>query len=318
MTTREHLEILKEILNIKEYHDKGFLGQGVIVASVESSDSSHGSMVKDTVLTYAPKVTFISYNDEHEDTSATAGYTSNGESWSNFENFAKWCVEKHVDIVTSSLDWQCNAEEAKRGIKLLYDNGIIFCNCAGNSGKEITRDDDIRKTWDFDKEVVTVSGFMHSTNGKFSWSGFNYGNAVDVVGCGSGCPAISTTDVCYGWSGTSSATPFIAGMLATYKSANSNLNSKNVFDLINNNYIPLEYKGIEYKILKLPTFFLEKKDDDVEVKVEDLDEKNTSEWAKESRKKLMELGITDGTNPKNYITREEAWTLLDRLYNLYQ
>ena len=46
-------------------------------------------------------------------------------------------------------------------------------------------------------------------------------------------------------------------------------------------------------------------------KVED----NTSEWAKEHREKLMELGVTDGTRPQDQVTREELWTMLGRLLN---
>lgn len=248
MTTREHLEELKNILNISEYHNAGFKGKGVVVASVENSDSSHGSMVYDTIMTYAPECTFKSFNDEVKNYGATSDDGKN----IRFPEFVDWCIKNKVDIVTSSLDWQCDNEVEKEAIKKLYENGIIFCNCAGNNGNEIKLNNS-KKTWGFDKEVISVSGYMHSTNGKFSWSGFNYGEAVDVLGCGTGCPTLSRdSNVCYGWGGTSSATPFIAGMLATYKSADKTLNSKNVFDLINNNYIPLIYKDKEYKILVLP------------------------------------------------------------------
>lgn len=34
----------------------------------------------------------------------------------------------------------------------------------------------------------------------------------------------------------------------------------------------------------------------------------------EAKQELMKLGITDGSNPKESVTREEAWTMLYRLY----
>ena len=34
----------------------------------------------------------------------------------------------------------------------------------------------------------------------------------------------------------------------------------------------------------------------------------------EARKLMMDLGVTDGSNPKRNITREEVWTMLKRLY----
>ena len=111
------------------------------------------------------------------------------------------------------------------------------------------------------------------------------------------------------------ATPMIAGLLALYKSYDKNLCSKNVFELINASYTPYTYKDREYKILKLPKlneFKLR------EVIMQDKDEELTSEWAKESRKYLMEQGITDGTNPLGIITRQEVWTMLYRLLKLYQ
>lgn len=40
-----------------------------------------------------------------------------------------------------------------------------------------------------------------------------------------------------------------------------------------------------------------------------------SEWAAEARKWVVEQGITDGTRPKDPVTREEVWTMLYRMKN---
>ena len=304
MTTREHLEELKKVLNISEYHKAGFKGQGVIVASMEETKDGHGSNVMDTVLTYAPDCKVISFTD-------VKGYSSmsdNGEHIA-FPEFVDWCIENKVDIVTSSLDWSCDKEVERNAIKKLYENGIIFCNCASNEGSE-NKFSNIKKTWSFDKEVICVSGYMHNVNGKFTWSGFNYGEAVDVLGCGSNCPTMSRdSNVVYSWSGTSSATPMIAGMLATLKSANKNLNSKNVFNIIENNYIPLIYKDREYKILVLPP---------LELIGEYMDKFENETWAKEALKWAEEVGLSDCTRLDDNITRREVIVMLYRLFKLYE
>lgn len=93
---------LKRVLNIQEYHEAGFKGDGVIVASVEDLfDGDHGQNVYDTVLTYAPNCKVISYNEEHPDTSATA---DDNKEVCRFPEFVDWCIKNKVDIVTSSLN----------------------------------------------------------------------------------------------------------------------------------------------------------------------------------------------------------------------
>ena len=40
-----------------------------------------------------------------------------------------------------------------------------------------------------------------------------------------------------------------------------------------------------------------------------------SDYAKAAQKFVIEKGISDGTRPKDNVTREEVWTMLERLYN---
>ncbi len=47
-------------------------------------------------------------------------------------------------------------------------------------------------------------------------------------------------------------------------------------------------------------------------------EQTVSSWAKESFEFVKENGISDGTRPKDAVTREEQWTMLKRLYDLLQ
>lgn len=299
MTTKEHFE--KNILpyfNIKEYFDKGYKGQGITIATMESTTDSHGNMVVDTLLTYAPNCKVISYTDIFD----ISTMSDNGENV-EFPKFADWCIENKADIITSSLDWSCNREEERQAIQKLYDNGIIFCNCAGNSGGLIKHSNK-NKTYGFDKECLTISGIMLDTKGKISWSGFNYGEGVDLCSIGTGTPTIARqTGTWYGWGGTSSATPMVAGMLATYKSFDKTLNAKNVFEkIVDKMTTYCEYEDYKHKILILP-------------KMEDVNMEN-KDWKLEFEEvweRATKLKVVDGTRPNEPITRNELVVILDRL-----
>lgn len=307
MTTKERFE--KNVLpyfNIKEYWDKGFTGKGITIATMEETKEDHGSNVVDTCLTYAPDCRVISFTDEKN----YSAMSDDGKHIA-FPEFVNWCIEHDVDIVTSSLDWSCDKDVEKEAIKKLYDAGIIFCNCASNEGSEI-KPNNTKKTWGFDKEVISVSGISINVNGKISWSGFNYGEAVDVCTMGSNTPTISRENgSMYSWSGTSVATPMCAAMIALYKSYDKTLNSKNVFEkLIDKMTNTIEYKGFTHKILVLP------KIENEVIEMPEQKEENKPSWKVEFEEvweRATQLKVVDGSRPNDPITRNELMVVLDRL-----
>lgn len=310
-TIRDKFDEICNILNLNDYYDKGYKGQNVIIASVESTDSDHGSMVKDTIKTYAPNCKLISFNDEHINKSATGDNNVN----QSFPLFVDWCIENKVDIVTSSLDWSCDKESELKAIQKLYDNGIIFCNCAGNDGHEIFRSS-LCRTYSLDEEIISVSGLGLDSKGKITWAGFNYGEPVDVVTFGSLVPTLDKDGHWYSWSGTSVATPLFASLLALVKSTGFKLTSKGVFALIDMYNKPFNYKDRDYKMFVLPPINeLLSRVDNNPSKGDDInmDNNKPSDWAVEAVNYMKEIGITDGTRLKDTITREEVITLLYRL-----
>lgn len=48
--------------------------------------------------------------------------------------------------------------------------------------------------------------------------------------------------------------------------------------------------------------------------LKDKDKQEVSEWAKDARDWCMKVGITDGTDPKGNITREQVWTMIYRAF----
>ena len=55
-----------------------------------------------------------------------------------------------------------------------------------------------------------------------------------------------------------------------------------------------------------------------EVKVEIKEEANHKSDFEEARLSMMALGISDGTNPKDPVTREQVWAMLNRLINKFK
>lgn len=307
MTTKEKYNQVCEMLNIKEYHDKGFKGQGIKIASVESLKSEHGRNVFMTLKTYAPECEVISFNDEFN-ISATGD--QNTPDTINFPKFVDWCIEQKVDIVTSSLDWSTDEELEKQAVRKLYESGIVFVNCVPNvDDKEVKHDDSLNCTYHWKDEIISVGGLILSTKGKETYQ-YAYGEAVDVLSYNSCVPVHDLEyDSWYSISGNSFATPMVASVLAVAMSKGHKINSKSVLKFIEENHRAFEYDGLCYDIICLPSVNADIFDVEEEVKVKS----EVSEWAKESWYKAYDKGILDGTRPTDNITRQEIAVILDRL-----
>lgn len=292
MTQKEKYEMILEEFNIKEYFDRGFKGQDVKIASIESLTSDHGRKVYLTLKTYAPLCDVYSFNDEF---GISAVGDQNTIDTIMFPKFVEWCIEKKIDIITSSLCWGTDEKVEREGIQRLYDNGIIFLNCAGNDGDE----DNLNEGYDasnIDVGVISVSGVTINDKGEIKWAGRDYGSAIDVLGVSENLPILYDADKFMAWSGTSAATPFIASMFAVLKSYDNRLNSKNVDKYIEDYSSILTHNSWGYLVFEMPKLT-----------------KTWQEEFKESWDKATLLGVVDGTRPNNYITRNELIVILDRL-----
>ncbi len=291
MTQKEKYQMILEKFNIKEYFDRGFKGQDVKIASIESLTSEHGRKVYLTLKTYAPLCDVYSFNDEF---GVSAVGDQNTIDTIMFPKFVDWCIEKKIDIITSSLCWGADEKVEREGIQKLYDNGIIFLNCAGNNGDE----DNLNEGYDasnIDVGVISVSGVTINDKGEIKWAGRDYGSAIDVLGISENLPILYDADKFMAWSGTSAATPFIASMFAVLKSS-TNVNSKNAMSYIEKYSDIFEYDGIDYNLFKMPVY-----------------KKSWKEEFDESWQKATKLGVVDGTRPNDNITRNELIVILDRL-----
>lgn len=51
-------------------------------------------------------------------------------------------------------------------------------------------------------------------------------------------------------------------------------------------------------------------------KVDEIKDNSVSNWAKEAQSFVKENKISDGSRPKDNVTREEVWVMLNRMQNL--
>lgn len=298
MTQKEKYEMILEKLNIKEYFDNGFKGQNVKVASIESLKSKHGRNVYLTLKTYAPLCDVYSFNDEM---GISAISDHNTPDTIMFPKFVDWCIDKGINIVTSSLCWSASHDVEREAIKKLYDNGIIFLNCAGNDGDEDNFGDG-NDASNIDEGVISVSSVTMDSKGKITWTGYDYGEAIDVVTIGYSLPILYDADKFMCWSGTSAATPLMAAMTADVISANEDINSKNIEQVIEDSSEDFEYEGIKYKRFIMPS-----------LKILGKYELTWQEMFEKTWNKATKLGVVDGTRKNEYITRNELVVILERL-----
>lgn len=306
MTSKEKYDLICKKLNLKEYYDNKYEGQNIKICNMESNikeQDEHGWQVYSTLLTYAPMCEVYSFKDE-------TGKSGIG----HILEMVEWCIDNDIDIIVSSLDWMCDEEEEKEAIEKAYENGIIFCNCAGNNNHKITLGKSSKASC-IDVGVVAVSSVGLDYKGKFYWADENYGNAVDVVSIGEKLPVAYEFDKLkedYSYmtlNGTSFATPMFVSMLAVLMSSGKIIDSKNVMEYIENYSETFAEDGMNYNLFVMPP--LVPFDDIEEDEISFYEE--PSKWAEKSWKKAYEKGVLDGSNPQGNMTREMFAVVLDRL-----
>lgn len=154
-------------------------------------------------------------------------------------------------------------------IKAATEEGVTIVAAAGNDGIERTCYPAAFP------EVISVSNIDKQGNLN-PWS--NRGNQVDIHAPGTDIISAAVGGGYTVKSGTSQASPHVAGAVALVKSVGEDIRS----------YVYPD-KTLD---LSLPT--------------------DLSEWAMEARRWAVKENITDGTRPKDNVTREELWTMLYR------
>ena len=246
-----------EIINLDEIHERGVTGKGIKVAVIDNalvkpnnkldiksnysidnviSYSDHAtscaSIIKSSEFGIAPDCELYSLS--------TNDNTVSIEASKKVADCIKWCVNKGIDIVSISLGIgeEAHTTELEEACMYAYSKGVIIVAGAGNNGNE--KNDDI-----FDIKIpgsyahtICVANVDRNTGEISEYSSRGYG--IDFAGYGDGNEAYNTKGETYLFSGTSSATPYIAGCIALIKQQLPRLNMIEVYDILKENAIKID------------------------------------------------------------------------------
>lgn len=141
-----------------------------------------------------------------------------------------WAADHGANIISMSLGSSQNSETLNRAVQYAWSKGCVITAAAGNSG-------DSSKFYPAAEPHVIAVASSDSDDGLSSYS--NFGTWVTVAAPGSSI--LSTALVSdYAWmSGTSMASPCVAGEAALVWAQAPGLSNQQVVDLIRNNTDPL-------------------------------------------------------------------------------
>lgn len=218
------------LTGVKEWHDKGYKGQGIRVMVAEPDlNNYHAKSVAEIIKMYAPDCEVIMYDYE------------------NFKevDMADFAIKNKVDIINTSygINYPDNTfieVRAKEQYKRICDAGILVINSAGNEGEGTIKDNGL-----MDDRIINVGMVTKELEVPIESS---YGNGT--VDCG-GLVGHKLKDGTILW-GTSEASPYVSGLIACLLSK-QRLAHKQVMMFIGKNSIPVDER-IGYGLFMLPSF----------------------------------------------------------------
>jgi subtilisin family serine protease len=153
---------------------------------------------------------------------------NNSGSYSAMIESIYYAVDNGAKVINFSIGGSSYSESLKNAVNYCYDNNVVFVACMMNYDNETTY-----YPAGFEKAIaVGATDPRDYRASPFNWtfgdgssSGSNFGNHIDLVAPGlqiAGASLSSDSGYSY-WSGTSQATPLVAGVASLLLSVNSTL-----------------------------------------------------------------------------------------------
>lgn len=145
-----------------------------------------------------------------------------------------WAVDHGADVINMSLGNYQPSKVLEEAVRYAYDNDVVMVSAAGNDGSD-------QPTYPSAyPEVLSVAAVDYNGN-RASFS--NFGDYIDIAAPGVSIPSTYFNKQYAALSGTSMAAPHVAGLAALIKSANPELTSPQVINIIKKSAIDLGQQG---------------------------------------------------------------------------
>ena len=209
--------------NALHYHNLGYDGKGINIATLDVGTNYHDKFVKGVLDELAPGA---------EKQIFTKG---------TYESKVDEILKGNFDIVNVSMPYD------QKQLDRLADSGLIVVQSAGNDNKKISNS---RKS----ENTIIVGAIKESTMRKASYS--NYGEGLDVMAF-TNIYVPNASGYYVAPSGTSFAAPVISGLLACYLSyTKKKMNAQDARELLQTYSVDVEAKGFDdrtaFGYFKLP------------------------------------------------------------------
>lgn len=249
-----------EYMNIHEALKKGITGKGVKVGVVDSGVANHSDLtvskseiIPDNVtnltdmnghgtavagaiaaknngrgaIGFAPDVTLNSYKIDDDE---------GGISSKSFLYALQSAMNDDVDILNASLSFSLNSPIYQAAISKAYEEGLIVVAATGNDGA-----DNIRYPASYE-DVIAVGAVKE--NGERDYYS-NFGSTIDFVAPGRVIASTSNKGGYESKTGTSMATPHVAGLLALIMQEFPNKSSDWYYEALKDMAEDVDLKGFD-------------------------------------------------------------------------
>jgi subtilisin family serine protease len=127
----------------------------------------------------------------------------------------QWAIDNDMDIINLSLASPQGSSALKSIVDKAYNNGMLLVGASGNSTKQVTGQDNVQYPAKFESVIAVGATDNNDQLASFTM----YGNSLELVAPGVDISSTYKDNRIAYSSGTSMATPFVAGVLALYKQA---------------------------------------------------------------------------------------------------
>ncbi|MGN7312916.1 S8 family peptidase [Alkalicoccobacillus gibsonii] len=147
-----------------------------------------------------------------------------------------WAVDNGADVVNMSLGDYHDSKVLYDAIRYAYEKDVVIVTASGNDN---VGDAMYPAAY---PEVLTVAALDESKDRAFY---SNYGDHVDIAAPGTSIPSLFLDDQYVVMSGTSMASPHVAGLCALIRSVNPSLSNDEVYDIVRDTATDLGAPGVD-------------------------------------------------------------------------